>query len=326
MKTNFNLKTILFSLAVTLFVSCTNSNAPDMSSTYTAIASEALTNPISETAIVDASSSISTFIKSAGIQKASATITPADDDDQDAYPKISQVSEKDEYPREYVIDYGDKGYITKSKAIYKGRIHYIVSDITCKKKEYTYEKFSVNDNEIQGKRTVEFVSKGVQRFVSDETTKPAKGERATYRYAERKRSIINSQDYVKVGDGDNDTDDYNLYNYSVDVIIKGINSKGEEYSLKTVEPLVSDYTKKSFVKGIMSVTTKRGTKHLDYSKEGSNKEVEYKENNNSNNSENNNGNNSENNNNNSNNSENNNSKNNSDNSNSNNNSENSNKN
>ena len=53
--------------------------------------------------------------------------------------------------------------------------------------------------------------------------------------------------------------------------------------------MVSDYTKKGFVKGILSVTTKKGNKHLDYSKEGDNKEVDYKEK--DNNSDNNNSNN-----------------------------------
>ena len=317
MKSLFNFKTLLVSLSVIMFISCTNMNAPEMSSTFTAIANDALATPIGEAAIVDADLSINAFIKTAGMQKVGASVTPVDkDDDDDAFPKVSCISEKDAYPREFVIDYGDKGYITRTNVKYTGRIHYIVSDITCKKKEYKYENFSVNDNVVEGSKTVEVLSKGVLRFVSEETTKTAKGEHKTYRYSERKRTKIDSGKGILVGDGDNDSDDYTMYNYSIDIVIKGINAKGEEYSMKTVEPMVTDYTRKGFAKGIMSVTTKKGTKHLDYSKEGSNKEVDYKEkdNNSNNNSDNNN-------------SDNNNSKeNNSNNSNSNSNSENSNKN
>jgi len=270
-----------------------------MSSTYTALANDALGTPIGETAIIDADLTINTFIKSAGIQKVGASLATVDpdaaEDAAEAYPKVSRISEKDAYPREFVIDYGEKGYITRTNVKYKGRIHYIVSDITCKKKEYKFDNFSVNDNAVEGNKTVEVLSKGVLRFVSEETTKTAKGEHNTYRYSERKRSIIDPKNSIKVGDGDSDSDDYTVYNYSIDVVIKGINAKGEEYSMKTVEPLVTDYNKKGFAKGIISVTSKKGTKHLDYSKEGSNKEVDYKENNN-NNSENNSNKNSENNN------------------------------
>ncbi|MEI6753935.1 MAG: hypothetical protein WCK78_12325 [Paludibacter sp.] len=294
MKTLLNFKTLVISLSVSLFVSCMNTNVPELSSSYTTIANEALATATSESAVLDADLTINTYIKTAGMQKVGAAVTPPIDKDSvvdaknEAYPKVTRISEKDAFPREYVIDFGD-GYITKSKLKYKGKIHYTVNDITCQKREYKFENFSINDNPVECTKTVEVVSKGVLRIVSEETTKPAKGGNAIYRYSERKRTKLDSSKGVVVGDGDSDLDDYTVYNYSFDIITKGINAKGEEYSLKTVEPLISDYAKKGFVKGIMSVTTKKGTKHLDYSKQGENKEVDYKENNN--NSENNNSNN-----------------------------------
>jgi len=270
-----------------------NTNVPEISSSFTAIANDALASANNETAVIDANLTINAYIKSAGIKKVGASVIPIDkdsaEDANEAYPKISCISEKDAYPREYVIDFGDEGYITKSKLKYKGRIHYSVSDISCKKREYKFENFSINDNPVECTKTVEVVSKGVLRIISEETTKPAKGGNAIYRYSERKRTKLENSKGILVGDGDNDLDDYIQYNYSFDIIIKGINAKGEEYSMKTVEPMVSDYTKKGFVKGILSVTTKKGNKHLDYSKEGDNKEVDYKEK--DNNSDNNNSNN-----------------------------------
>ena len=296
MKSLLNFKTLLVSLSVIMFISCTNMNAPEISSTFTAIANDALTTPEGEIAIIDADQTINSFVKSNGVQKAAATVSSLDADSAEdaageAYPKISRISEKDAFPREFVIDYGDKGYVTRTNQVYKGRIHYVVSDITCKKKEYKFENFSVNDNAIEGRRTVEVLSKGVLRFISEETNKSAKGDRNTYRYSERKRTKIDPENSIKVGDGDNDSDDYTVFNYSIDIVIKGINAKGEEYSIKSVEPLVTDFKKKGFAKGIMSVTTKKGTKHLDYSKEGDNKEVDYKEKENNGNSDNNNSNN-----------------------------------
>jgi len=320
MKTLFNFKTLLVSLSVSMFISCTNSNAPEMSSTFTALANDALATSVGESTVIEADASINTFIKSAGAQK-SIGIIPSNDPDsaEDAanqgYPKVTRISDKDVYPCEYVLDYGDKGFISKSKLKYKGQVHFIVSDISSKKKVYKFTNFSINDKQVECTKTVEVVAKGVLHIVTEETSK-AKNGNDTYRYSERTRTKIDPNNSVKVGDGDNDLDDYVQYNYSIDIYTKGINDKGEEYSMKTVEPLVSDYTKKGFVKGIMSVTTKKGSKHLDYSKEGSNKEVDYKESNNnsSNNSDNkNSNNNSDNNNSNNNNSNNNNSNNNSEN-------------
>lgn len=289
MKTLFTFKTLLILVSISFFASCTNMNAPEMSSTFTAISNDGLSTPVSESAIIHADATINAFIKNNGIQKSTKVITNDPDSAEDAvnegYPKVSCLTEKGKYPSEYVIDYGEKGYITHSKQIYKGQVHYTVSDITCKKKEYKFSNFTINDTKVEYSKTVEVLSKGVLRFITKETTE-ASNQRSTYKYAERTRTKITPEVSVKVGDGDNDEDDYTNYNYSIDVYIKGINAKGEEYTLKSVEPMVTDCTKKGLAKGIMRVTTKRGTKHLDYSKEGDNKEVEYKEHND--NSENNN--------------------------------------
>ena len=313
------LSVLISSVSLSLLVSCTNDfNAPESDATYySTVATEAFATSATETAVYDAEASIKTAIasvsmKSAGLQKADGsdsktTVTKDDDDDDDDVialnPKISCISEKDAYPKEYVIDYGKEGFTNKNKVKYRGQIHYTVSDKASKKKEYKFVDFYINDDKVEGSRTVELVKEGELRIVSEEKNQLANGK-STYRYSERTRTKVETKDNVVLGDGDNDEDDvkgmYNSYSYVIST--KGINAKGIEYSIKTEEPVVTVYNKKGFVRGVISVSTGKGSKHLDYSKENNgnsennsnngNSENNSNSNNSSNNSDNNSNNNS----------------------------------
>ncbi|MEI8086573.1 MAG: hypothetical protein WCG93_10200 [Paludibacter sp.] len=302
------LSVLISSVSLSLLVSCTNDfNAPEADATYfSTVATEAFSTSVTETAVYDAEASIKIAIASANLQKVG--LQKEDSKDPDAYqdsinaisPKVTCISEKDTYPKEYVIDYGKDGYTNKNKVKYRGQVHYTVSDKASTKKEYKFNDLYINDNLVGGSRTVETVGKGILRIVSEEKNQLANGK-STYRYSERTRTKVETKDVVVVGDGDKDEDDvkgmYNSYSYVI--YTKGINAKGVEYTIKTEEPVVTVYNKKGFVSGIINVSTGKGSKHLDYSKENKenngnngNSENNSNSNNSNNNSDNNSNNNS----------------------------------
>lgn len=293
MKTKSLLSVFLGSAALSLLVSCTNTNAPELdASFYTTVATEALSTTVSESAIYESDVTLKSAIAKANLQSIGAQKVVGfgsvnedskdlDDSDNNTYPNVFLVSKINEYPKEYVIDYG-KGYVNKNKVMFTGKIYYSVSDITSKRTEYRFSDFYINEQRVEGSRTVEVIEQGHVLFiVSEEKTQLASGK-TTYRYSERTRTKIEGIDNKEYGDnkevsdnkeiGANDKDDVKALknNYLFVISSKGINAKGVEYSVETKEPVLSVYNKKGFVKGVIVITTGQGSKSIDYSKENHN--------------------------------------------------------
>lgn len=290
MKTKSLLSVFLGSAALSLLVSCTNTNAPELdASFYTTVATEALSTTVSESAIYESDVTLKSAIAKANLQSIGAQKVVGfgsvnedskdlDDSDNNTYPNVFLVSKINEYPKEYVIDYG-KGYVNKNKVMFTGKIYYSVSDKSSKRVEYKFSDFFINEQRVEGSRTVEVIEQGHVLFiVSEEKTQLASGK-TTYRYSERSRTKIEGIDNKEYGDnkevsdnkeiGANDKDDVKALknNYLFVISSKGINAKGVEYSVETKEPVLSVYNKKGFVKGVIVITTGQGSKSIDYSKE-----------------------------------------------------------
>jgi hypothetical protein len=290
MKTNKILSVIFGSAALSLLVSCTNTNTPELdASFYSTVATEALSTTVSESAIYESDVTLKSAIAKANLQSIGAQKVVGfgfenedskdlDDSDKNTYPNVFLVSKINEYPKEYVIDYG-KGYVNKNKVSFTGKIFYTVSDKSSIKTEYKFSDFYINEQRVEGRRTVEVIEQGHVLFiVSEEKTQLANGK-TTYRYSERTRTKVEDIDNKEYGEnneindnkeiGDNDKNNVKALrnNYLFVISTKGINAKGVEYSVETKEPVLSVYNKKGFVKGVIVITTGQGSKDIDYSKE-----------------------------------------------------------
>jgi len=229
---------ITFSLSV--FQSCNDANVPTQDlSFFSATLDEALAPTVSETAASYAETSVNTYL---------VNLSQSLDGKQKSLgfgPRITLASEINEYPRVYVIDYGTEGYYIRENVVFKGKIRYTISNISSSEREFVFEDFYVNNDEVKGNRIVKVIETNVLEITSNDTILTSLGKTIT-RISVRTRTKI-----------DDDS-------YSININTVGVNSKGVSYEVATEKPLVSVPNWKYFVSGVIVITTEKGVQHLDF--------------------------------------------------------------
>jgi len=245
----FFFATLISSLFI--FSSCLDNQIPEATDEIllSQIENEINTTSIGEEAIINAESFVNAFIlKSSsnvnGMQKVVAQ-----------FPIVTQISEGNNFPRVYEINYGEEYYDAKNN-IYKGII--IFTKFSYKESEYRFNEFYINNDLIEGYKKGDALVKGVLNFISDIKMTNIVTKKSTDRYTIRKRTVIDNNNTDDVYTDDS----FSFTGYSIGTALV----KGEifEYNFQIEKPLVSISGLKYYVSGLTQLSVGISTRSTDY--------------------------------------------------------------
>ncbi len=241
----------------TVFSACTSNDPSDETLTTTA-QDEAQISSMSDEVITDADEYVNVNL----ITPASA---PASEMQKVTGPKgatVTVVNEGNPFPKLITIDYGTEGITGKRGNVFKGKIIIRVSNFMLIKgssRNYTFENFSVNDNQVKGTKSVTYNgetngNKNWTVVVSDTIVK-----------ATDSKMIVSNSTRIRTRISDNDTpaifyDD----KYSIEGSATGINAHGVAYTMTITKPLVIDGVWPVFVEGTMLLTSEKRSVITDF--------------------------------------------------------------
>lgn len=242
---------------VTTFSACTSDDLSDASLTAT-VQDEAQISSVSDEVITDADEYVNANLMS-------AANAPVSEIQKVIGPKgatVTVVNEGNPFPKLITIDYGTEGITGKRGNVFKGKIIVRVTnrmDITGSSRNYSFDNFSVNDNQVKGSKSVTYngETNGKRNWtvvVSDTIVK-----------ASDSKMIISNSARIRTRISDNDTP--NLYyddKYSIEGSATGINAQGVAYTMTITKPLVTDGVWPVFVEGAMMLTTEKRSVVTDY--------------------------------------------------------------
>lgn len=242
---------------ITGFSACTTDDLSDESLTAT-VQDEAQISSISDDIITDVDEYVNANLSSV----ASA---PASEMQKIIGPKgatVTVVNEGNPFPKVITIDYGTEGITGKRGNVFKGKVIVRVTnrmDVAGSSRNYTFENFSVNDNQVKGSKSVTYNGttndkKNWTVLVSDTIVKAVDG-----------KIIISNSTRIRTRISDNNTP--NVYyddKYSIEGSATGVNAKGIAYTMSITKPLIIDGVWPVFVEGTMVVTTEKRSVITDY--------------------------------------------------------------
>lgn len=242
---------------ITGFSACTSNDLSDESLTAT-VQDEAEISSISDDIITDVDEYVNANLNSV----ASA---PASEMQKVIGPKgatVTVVNEGNPFPKVITIDYGTEGITGKRGNVFKGKVIVRVTnrmDVAGSSRNYTFENFTVNDNQVKGYKSVTYNGltndkKNWTVLVSDTIVKAVDG-----------KMIISNSTRIRTRISDNDTP--NVYfddKYSIEGSATGVNAKGVAYTMSITKPLIIDGIWPVFVEGTMVVTTEKRSVITDY--------------------------------------------------------------
>ncbi len=242
---------------ITGFSACTSNDLSDESLTAT-VQDEAEISSISDDIITDVDEYVNANLNSV----ASA---PASETQKVIGPKgatVTVVNEGNPFPKVITIDYGTEGITGKRGNVFKGKVIVRVTnrmDVAGSSRNYTFENFTVNDNQVKGYKSVTYNGltndkKNWTVLVSDTIVKAVDGN-----------MIISNSTRIRTRISDNDTP--NVYfddKYSIEGSATGVNAKGVAYTMSITKPLIIDGIWPVFVEGTMVVTTEKRSVITDY--------------------------------------------------------------
>ena len=238
------------------FSACTSDELSTESLTATA-QDEAQISSISDEIITDADE----YVNANLITPASA---PASEMQKVIGPKgatVTVVNEGNPFPKVITIDYGTEGITGKRGNVFKGKIIVRVTnrmDIAGSSRSYSFDNFSVNNNQVKGSKTVTYNGETPKKnwtvAVSDTLLITITG-----------KMIISNSTRIRTRISDNSTP--NLYyddKYSIEGSATGVNAKGVAYTMSITKPLVLDGVWPVFVEGTMLLETEKRSVLTDY--------------------------------------------------------------
>jgi hypothetical protein len=175
---------------------------------------------------------------------------------------VTVVNEGNPFPKRITIDYGTEGITGRRGNVLKGKVIVLVSgrmDVSGSSRTYTFENFSVNDNQVKGTKSVTYngETSGKKNWtvvVKDTVIKAADG-----------KTIISNSTRIRTRTSDNGTP--NVYfddKYSIEGSATGVNAKGIAYTMTIIKPLEIDGIWPVFVAGTMELTTEKRSVITDY--------------------------------------------------------------
>jgi hypothetical protein len=258
-------KIIAVSLTVicfsTCFISCQKAelNAPTTpASTETVaatVSSNAKVSSMSQEVITSSAEYMPNFnstsfnAKTAGLQKVSTknsvTIT-LDDPESNNFPKV------------VTIDFGTTGFVGRRGNTMKGKIIVTVNKSVDGNfsKTYTYDNFSINENQLKGVKSEAFNGTDTWYY----------SEKDTIIYADGKTEISNQERTHKMIDYNQTPFIYSDDTYSITGKANGINKEGKAYTIQIddTNPIVVFTGYNYFIKGSLTITSEGRTVVVDY--------------------------------------------------------------
>ena len=194
-------------------------------------------------------SSTSFNAKTAGLQrvstKNSVTIT-LDDPESNNFPKV------------VTIDFGTTGFVGRRGNVMKGKIIVTVNKSVDGNfsKTYTYDNFSINDNQMKGVKSEAFNGTDTWYY----------SEKDTIICADGKREISNQERTHKMIDYNQTPFIYSDDTYSVTGSANGINKEGKYYTILIDEknPIIVYTGYNYFIKGSLTLSSEGKTIIVDY--------------------------------------------------------------
>lgn len=250
MKLNFSLFIGIFSIVL---FSCTDIDLDATSDTEAIeIMRQAMQTPESDEAIDIANTIIDNYLVSELVKSFEGSKVGA----AFAQPRIELISEKDVYPENYLIDFGDGDYIDANGRTIQGKVFYSKNDKLGTIRTYRFVDFYINSVNIKSHRTINKKSRGIIDINSTDTITYKNGD-SVYRDWNRTRTLI---------DTNPNPEEYWNNSYEYEGSSNGTTVKNTKYQMSIQKPLLTLEGYKYYVSGVVKINTDRGEQFIDFGK------------------------------------------------------------
>ena len=165
-----------------------------------------------------------------------------------------------EFPKTITLDYGTTGLTGKRGNVFKGKVIIVITgrmDVAGSMRTYTFENFTVNDNQVKGSKSVTFngVTSGKPSWsiVVKDTVVRTDGKTVIWNATRTRTRDNNGTPLIALDD-----------TFSFSGTASGVNAKGVAYTIEITKPLVMSVVWPVFVEGTTLLTSEKRTVVVDY--------------------------------------------------------------
>lgn len=234
------------------FTSCLDAPLPQSAdeTVFEKIEKIAIEPTISDNAISSVDALVTAYLSNTSFKVNSSQNIPA------PQPTVTKISEGDEFPKVYVIDFGT-GYNDAKNNLFKGTITY--TRYSYKESRYDFDNLFVNNSKIEGyKKSKIDETNSELNIILQETIKDENLNTVSTRNSERNRLLLSDNGTPK----DYTDDSFRITGSTMGTVL--IDGKEYSYNYDITNPIETLSNYKYFVKGITKLTIGSSIQIIDY--------------------------------------------------------------